>query len=277
MKNIRRLVSLFAVIGAALFLMGAHSTVSVSTGMTASGHAPSSGATRTANSPHSSTTASVATGETASMVTRPTASAPTRPTAAPVTLSPYAEELARNLNFDRRVLIMLKEEFPERIQRMVGYDEDGYQIMAPGVTLSVPEDRSDAILASLRHKLAPLHYLAFIVEINAGLKMDKIGVLKGTDPYEILRIMHTDGDEYDISNSDVIERLKEWEKISSFEIIGADYDWVEIEFRRLPADLKAFAEEVYDFSPDAVDEGPGSVDGLVREIRKTNRLFLLWD
>ncbi len=172
---------------------------------------------------------------------------------------------------------MVKEESQERIQRMVGYDEDGYQIMAPGIAISVPEDRTDSILAALRHKLIPLYYMAFIVEMNAGLKTDKIGILKGTDEYEILRIMHTDGDEYDISNEDVIERLKEWERISTFTIIGADYDWVEIEFKKLPRDLKAFAEEVYDFSPDAVDEGPGTVDGLVRDMRKTNRLFLLWD
>ena len=143
--------------------------------------------------------------------------------------------------------------------------------------MSVPEDKTDRVLAVLRKKLVPLHYLAFVVEMNEGLKMDKIGVIKGTDQYEILRIMHTDGSEYDISNQDVIDRLKEWEKISSFDIVGADSDWVEIEFKTLPRDLKAFAEDVYDFSPDAVEQGPGSIEGLVKEIRRTNRLFLWWD
>ncbi len=200
-----------------------------------------------------------------------------RPTGTPVILSPYAEELARIISFDRQVLIIVKEETHERIQRLIGYDEDGYQIIAPGIAVTVPEDRSDGILSTLRLKLAPLKYLAFVVEMNAALKADKIGILKGTDQYEILRIMHTDGDEYDISNQDVIDRLKEWGKIASFDIIGADSDWVEIEFKTLPKDLKAFAEEVYDFSPDAVDEGSGSIEGLIKEIIKTKRLFLLWD
>jgi hypothetical protein len=117
--------------------------------------------------------------------------------------------------------------------------------------------------------------MAFVVEVNAGIKTDRIGILKGTDQYDILRVMHTDGDDYDISNSDVIERLKEWEKSSPFDIIGADNDWVEIEFKTLPKDLRAFAEEVYDFSPDAVDQG--SVCGLIAEIQRTKRLFLWWD
>ena len=194
-----------------------------------------------------------------------------------VTLSPYAEELARILKFDRQVLIMVKEATNEHIQRLVGYDENNFQIIAPGIAVSVPEDKTDRILASLRKKLVPLHYLPFVVEMNEGLKTDKIGIIKGSDQYEILRIMHTDGDEYDITNEDVIDRLKEWEKIAAFDIIGAGSDWVELEFKTLPKDLKAFAEEVYDFSPDAAEQGAGSIDELMKEIRKTSRLSLVWD
>lgn len=197
--------------------------------------------------------------------------------AAPAALSPYAEALAKIIKFDRQVLIMAKEESGASINRLIGYDEKNYQIIADGISVPVPEDRTDMILDSLRKKLIPLKYMAFVVEMNASIKTDRIGILKGTDQYEILRIMHTDGDDYDISNEDVIERLKEWEKSSPFDILGADNDWVEIEFRTLPKDLKAFVEEVYDFCPDAVDQGPGSVDDLIKEIQQTKRLFLWWD
>lgn len=194
-----------------------------------------------------------------------------------ITLSPNAEELAKSIKFDRQVLIIAKEETGASIYRLIGYDEKDYQIVADGIAVTVPEDRTDRALASLRKKLAPLKYMAFVVEMNAGIKTDKIGILKGTDQYDILKVMHTDGDDYDISNSDVIERLQEWEKSSPFDIMGADNDWVEIEFKTLPKDLKAFAEEVYDFCPDAVEQGPGSVGGLVAEIERTKRLFLWWD
>ncbi len=225
----------------------------------------------------SSTTTSLHSGIKSSVTSSAANEVASRPTATHIILSPYAEEIARILKFDRQVLIMIKEETHERIQRLVGYDEDGYQIISPGVAVSVPEDKSDSILASLRRKLLPHKYMAFIIEVNAGLKADKIGIIKGTDQYEILRIMHTSGDDYDISNQDVIDRLEDWEKISAFEIIGADNDWLEIEFKRMPKDLKAFVKEVYEFSPDAVDEGPGTIEGLMKEMKKTKRLFLLWD
>lgn len=200
-----------------------------------------------------------------------------RPAGTQETLSPHAEEIARIIKFDRQVLLLVKEATHERIQRLVGYDDEGYQIVAPGIAVTVPEEKSAALLAELRGKLRPLEYLAFIVEMNGLLRTDKIGVIKGSDPYEVIRIVRTHGGEYDITTDDIIERLKEWEKTAAFELIGADNDWIELEFSTLPADLKAFGEEVYEFSPDAVDEGPGSVEALIRELRKTRRLFLLWE
>jgi len=194
-----------------------------------------------------------------------------------VILSPYAEEVARIIKFDRQILVIVKEITHERIGRLIGFDGEGYQIIAPGIVVSVPADNADTRLAVLRHRLQPLHYMAFVVEMNNAIKAYKIGVLKGTDQYEILRIMHTDGDDYDISNQDVIDWLKELEKKAPFDIVGADTDWVEIEFKTVPKDLKTIVEEAYDFCPDAVDQGPGSVDELVNEIRKTKRLLLLWE
>jgi len=276
MRRLYRLFPFLIVLtGTALLLMGAGSEV------------------------NSSNTGSAMNGKTSGMVTKTTESSPIRPTnglssrasgstvinktnkvSAPAAtlLSASAEELADTLKFDRKVVVMVKEITSARIiSRLTGFDSEGYQIIASGIVVSVPEDKTDRILSSLRRKLLPIKYMPFIVEINAGLKIEKIGILKGTDQYDILRIMHTNGDNYDISNQDVIERLKEWEILSPFDIAGADNDWVEIEFRTLPKDLKAFAQEVYDFCPDALDKGPGSIEELENEIQKTKKLFLWWD
>ena len=192
-------------------------------------------------------------------------------------LSPYAQAVAEIIRFDRKVLVRMKTESGGSIHRMIGYDESGFQIIADGVFVPVPGDRTDSVLKALRKKLLPLGYMAFVVERNETIKTDKIGVLKGRDQYEIVKIMHTNGNEYAISNRDVIEQLKEWEKRAPFDIIGAGNDRVEIEFTKLPKDLKLFAEEVYDFCPDAVDQGPGSAAELARDIKRTKKLFLWWD
>jgi hypothetical protein len=185
--------------------------------------------------------------------------------------------LAAQVGFEPDVLRLVKEEAKSPIHRLSGYDEDGYQIMANGIVISVPWSRSDQVLWSLREKLKPHKYMAFQIEINNSLKVDRVGIIKGTDQYEILRIMNTNGDDDDVSHEDVIAKLKQWEKRIQFEIVGAESDWVEIEFRTMPQDLKAFAEDVYEFSPDTVDEGTGSLAELVKDISATKRLVLWWN
>jgi len=290
-QNFRHPLYLFVAAGAALLMMGGsghpangQTTQSQATGTVSSAGTATvrSSVTGTAKSGMTGTvsgagTAAIRSNGTGTVKSSMTGSAARGATVTRITLSPYAEELARILKFDRQVMIMVKEETQQHIHRLIGHDENGFQIIAPGFAVPVPENTTDRVLAVLRKKLAPMHYLPFIVEMNAGLKMDKIGVIKGTDQYEILRVMQTNGDDYDISNQDIIDRLREWEKCCAFVIIGAENDWVELEFKTLPKDLNTFAEEVYEFSPDAVDQGWGSVDGLVKEIKKTNRLFLWWD
>ena len=185
--------------------------------------------------------------------------------------------LASQIGFEADVLLLVKEEARSPLHRLSGYDGDGYQIMADGIVISVPWSRSDQVLWSLREKLKRRNYMAFQIEINNSLKVDRIGIIKGTDQYEILRIMHTNGDDDDVSHEDVIAKLKQWEKRIRFEIVGAENDWVEIEFRTMPQDLKAFAEDVYEFSPETVDEGTGSLAELVKDISATKRLVLWWN
>ncbi len=192
-------------------------------------------------------------------------------------LSPQEGLVAEKTGFDKRVISIVKEAAETHVHRMTGYNGGGYNILTDGVCADVPEARAEKILFPLRHKLHPLKYTAFITDINEGAQTCKIGVLKGADQYDILRIMQTNGADHEITNDDVIERLKDWEKTSPFDIIGADYNWVEIEFRRLPQELREFAEEVSDFCPDAVDENAGGTQALADDLARTKRLLLLWE
>ena len=187
------------------------------------------------------------------------------------------EQLAIQIGFEKDVLMLVKEVARSPLYRLNGYDENEYQIMANGVVATVARSRSDRVLWELRDRLRPRKYMAFLIEVNSVRKTDKIGIIRGADQFQILSIMHTNGDDEDVTHEAVVGRLKAWTKRCSFEIIGAENDWVEIEFRIMPQDVKAFAEEVYDFSPATVNDGPGSVAGLVKEINATRRVTLSWE
>ena len=192
-------------------------------------------------------------------------------------LSPSEEQLILQTGFERPILQIIKEETQSALHRLRGYDEKGFQIIVRGIVTSVPESRTERLLSALRTRLAPFGVRAFIVDINEPIKSDQIGFLKCADQYEILRVMYTNGNEDDITHEDILERMKEWEHKYPFDIVGAEHDWVEIEFKVVPENVKAFAEEVYDFSPDVVDEDLGTVQELVKDLQATKRLLMWWE
>jgi hypothetical protein len=46
---------------------------------------------------------------------------------------------------------------------------------------------------------------------------------------------------------------------------------------KLPADTQAFARDVYEFCPDIVDQGVGSVEAQEESIRDSGQVYLWWD
>jgi len=86
---------------------------------------------------------------------------------------------------------------------------------------------------------------------------DEVVVLKTTDHFAIVRVRQSAGGNYNLSNNRVVSTLRSWEKRCRFDLVGASDDWVALQFHSLPEDLCAFAEEVYRFCPDTVEQGTG--------------------
>ncbi len=80
------------------------------------------------------------------------------------------------------------------------------------------------------------------------------------DPFKLLRDKGTAGENFELTTDDIISRLEQWMEISSFEITDASEDSLSIKFSRLPEELEEFAEDIYDFCPDVVDQGFAAMD-----------------
>lgn len=66
-------------------------------------------------------------------------------------------------------------------------------------------------------------------------------------------------------------------RLCGIDLFHAETDTVEFALKQLPADLRAFADDVYEFRPDIVEQGVGSVDVLVKEIKDRRQVLLWWD
>lgn len=191
-----------------------------------------------------------------------------------IKLLPEEEALGAKIGFDQETLLLIKQVSRGKIRQFEMVDENNQTVKVNGVLIDSPSINNQDIVFSLRFPLLLSGYLAFAADNYEGRE---VGILKGNDQFEIVKVMNTDGINYGHNNKDVIAKLKQWMEKYPFDIIGAGIDWVEIEFREVPKDLNSFSKEVYDFCPDSVEQGVGSIGSLEQSIKASKRLFLWWD
>lgn len=142
---------------------------------------------------------------------------------------------------------------------------------------SVRTNRAEGLISHLSERLRSQGYLIFRSEINYGKVPDVVTVIKGRSSYDILNAQRTEAPNYRLDTKAIISWLRARQKDAPFVITGAGPDWVEARFIRPPKDTMAFARAISSFAPDTVTHGPGSVERLSSEIKKTQRFFLWWD
>lgn len=191
-------------------------------------------------------------------------------------LSPDEEVLVKDLGFDRVAMASVKA-LGRSVERLMGRSVDYQRIPAAGVVLLTKPNEGHTVLIAVRRLLADSPYRAYLNEQAFGHGPDKVAVMKTSDPYAYLAVVRTDGVNYDIDHAQVIARYRELTKRYGLLLVGAGQDWLEAKFSRQPEDWKAFAQEVYAFCPDIVDQGTGTVEALAHEMRRTNTLYLWWD
>jgi hypothetical protein len=144
----------------------------------------------------------------------------------------------------------------------------------------VPRDKAGKLLEQLRKELGP-NLVAFVGttqwlgEEQPGGDELVIGV--GASQLDMLRIARTDGINYGLETEDLVARLADYDGRYGIDIFHAETDTVEFVLGRMPEDLPGFCQELYEFCPDTVDQGSGSLAALEKEIRSRGQVFLWWD
>jgi hypothetical protein len=89
-----------------------------------------------------------------------------------------------------------------------------------------------------------------------------------TDPFAAVRDADTAAPNFDLSTDDIIARLTKWQSLCTFDVVAAEADSLEIKFKTLPADMDAFARDLYEFCPDLVDQGTGCIHEMIEAMEE---------
>jgi hypothetical protein len=144
----------------------------------------------------------------------------------------------------------------------------------------VADERSLDILSEIRGQIEG-DLVAFIGttswlgdEPHQGVE---IVVAKGGSQFDILRVARSDAINYGMETEALIEKLTEYDRQYGIDILHAETNTIEFALSRLPHDLTAFCQDLYEFCPDIVDQGTGTVEDLEAEIRDNEVVYLWWD
>lgn len=188
-------------------------------------------------------------------------------------------ELLSKLKFKTELLTELKSLTKTELRQLPAIDQETGDVLNDklynGVFTETSEENAVEFVKKLKNKFRENGYLIFVFEGEDGKK--NVAVIKGTDDLDILRYRRTDGINYDLENEDVIRKISEWKTKYGLIVIGCSRDWLQVEFDKLPSDIDAFVKEVYDFCPDSVDQGVGTIDKLKEAIKEMNGVWLWWD
>lgn len=88
------------------------------------------------------------------------------------------------------------------------------------------------------------------------------------DALEQIKQLGTNGCNYDIENQDILDKIIEWNAALNIEVLEVTPDSVMIHFKSLPSDTKRFAQEIYEFCPDVVDQHFGCLGELFEGIEE---------
>lgn len=92
-----------------------------------------------------------------------------------------------------------------------------------------------------------------------------------------MRLAATDACNHDLGTEELISKLEEYDEEHGIDVYLAETDTVEFALLSIPEDLPAFAADLYEFCPDIVDQGIGSVAELAEVVGAFGVVYLWWD
>ncbi len=117
-------------------------------------------------------------------------------------------------------------------------------------------------------------------------------------PDPLLWVRQTNAANYDLDTGGILSKLDEWRQLCQLRVVGAGWDWVQLELETLPEDLHAFARDAVDFCYDLIPElvnedeledeeddedeerdtyAEAGAAALVERLGKNRTLVLWWD
>jgi uncharacterized protein DUF4253 len=162
---------------------------------------------------------------------------------------------------------------------LVVLDSLGKNVRTTGVVVPAEAKRAEALVEAAQDRFLAQGFYLFRVAQHFGINghPDTLALYPTRDRYAILRLVGTNGANYDIGPDSIVAWLTALEREQPFVLTGIGFDWVSGRFTTPLADPGGLAQRFNAFCPDIVTQGTGTVAALARELKRSRELYCWWD
>jgi hypothetical protein len=89
--------------------------------------------------------------------------------------------------------------------------------------------------------------------------------------FDIIKEKQTNGANYDLSPEGIVDKLIAWDSSFGISICNVEHNRFEISFDSLPDNLEEFANEIYSFCPDIIEQGYGCIDEMIEMMEESEQ------
>lgn len=113
-----------------------------------------------------------------------------------------------------------------------GMDSLGRETVTPGFAVPVPGSRAAGLVAVAQARFLEKGFYLFRSEQHFGIagEPDRVALFPRGDPYEILRLVGTNGWNYGIGPDSIVAWLRALEREQPFVLTGMGFDWLDGRF-----------------------------------------------
>ncbi len=162
---------------------------------------------------------------------------------------------------------------------LVVQDSEGKNVPTTGVVVPAEAKRAEGLVAAAQDRFLARGFYLFRVAQHFGINghPDTLALYPSRDRYAILRLIGTNGTNYDIGPDSIVAWLTGLERDQPFVLTGIGFDWVSGRFTTPITDPESLARRFNAFCPDIVTQGTSTVAVLARELERSGELYCWWD
>lgn len=101
-----------------------------------------------------------------------------------------------------------------------------------------------------------------------------LAILPCEDQFALVELLGTDGINLDVSNSQIIDQLRDWHEEFGINISYCDYSGIDAFMLDLPADSRKFANELNAICPYVIKEEAGTIEAFIKDFEEDKFFYL---